>query len=274
MYLSLFTKESVVAKSSETMEDAISKNVKIRKSKNNLIIVIISCLFIVTSVFGQSGILPFLYLQKKDGDLFEILFSDGTISIFENQFFIDTPVDHYEYKYNEIDRFYFKDKSNLTLSDLIVSEGMLEPEFCSTIFDYTLNLPFETASVLIKATAVNPNAKITGDGIKELSNGTSRFSIKVTTEDEEIALTYTITTNYVTGIYNISNMDVKVYPNPTTGKFTVYIPNGLSICIFNMQGQLIEEGIICDDNSDFDISQYPAGVYLLKYYTSYLLVHL
>ena len=250
--------------------DTLSKSGGIRMKRGKSMIVIIACLFILANVFGQEEILPYLYLGHKNGIMLEIPFADGTISIMENQILIDTPNDHYEYDYNDIERFFFKDKSHLTLSHLTFSEGMLIPEFSGNIFSYTLNIHSNTTSLILTATANDPKASVTGDGLKYLANGTNTFIITVTAEDGETALDYTVKVNLITGTIFNDNFDVAIYPNPTTGKFTVHIPDwtdGWFISIFNMQGKKMETGILSDEYTVIDINQFPAGVYLLEIIT-------
>ena len=265
---SILTTEKAIANQSKAMgATTIFNYTKIRKSWRNAILATIASIFITTSIFGQDGILPFLYLENKNGDILEIPFTDGTISIMDNQIFIYAQSNHYKYNYDDVERFYFKDKIHLILSDLTVSEGMLVPEFNGNIFNYSLNVPTITTSVTITAKANNPNATIIGDGLKELTNPTSTFTITVTADDSETALVYTITVNNITGIISNELFDVVVYPNPTAGKFTVHIPDKPDewiISIYNMQGQKIEAVIISDEYTDIDINQYPAGVYLLE----------
>jgi hypothetical protein len=241
-------------------------------SKVNSLILLIASLLITANVFGQGGKLPFLYLESKTGNIVEIPFTDGAMTIMKNLILVNTPKTIYEYDYDDIERFYFKDKNHLTLSDLTVSKGVLIPEFSSDIFSYTVDVPYNTSEITIAATANDSGATVTGDGLKELANGANLFTVTVTAEDGETTLNYTVTVNYsstATGITSaVNDFDVKLYPNPTAGKFTVHIPNGFNefelISIYNMQGQKMEDKIISGEYTDIDIKQYSTGVYFLK----------
>ena len=242
------------------------KNGVSQKRGNPLMLLIVS-LFITTNVLGQGKILPYLYLENKNGNILEIPFTDGTITIKEKQILIDIPKEHYQYEYDGIEKFYFKDKSHLTLLNLTVSEGELVPEFNSNIVSYAVDVPYNTTNITITATANNPNVTIAGDGLKELAIGENPFTITVTEEDSETTLDYMVTVNRETEtniISNGNNLDVKIYPNPTSGKFTVHTPDGLFISIYDVEGQKIEDKNISDEYTNFDIKEYSAGVYLLK----------
>jgi len=102
------------------------------------IVLLIAGLLVTANVLGQNRMLPYLYLKDTIGNIREVPFTDGTISIMDNLILVNTPKDHYEYNYDAVEKFYFKDKSHLTLADLIVSEGVLTPEFSGTVLSYTV----------------------------------------------------------------------------------------------------------------------------------------
>ena len=236
------------------------------------ILVIFACLLTI-SALGQSEILPYLYLEDKNGGVEEIPFTNGTMKIIGNKILIDMPEKPLEYDYDEIESFYFKDKNFLTLLNLTVSEGVLTPEFNSQIFNYIVEVPNNTTSITITGTANNENATVTGNGLKELEIGENIFTITVTAEDVETVRNYTVTVSRQTNIISILNdFGIKIYPNPTEGKFTVHIPNGLNeislISINNAQGQKIEDRIVTDENTIFDFKKYSTGVYFLNMITN------
>jgi len=71
----------------------------------------ILCL-LMANILGQSRIAPFLFLEEKTGSIVEVSFSDGTLTIRNNQILIDTPEQHYVYDYDDVESFYFRDKEN------------------------------------------------------------------------------------------------------------------------------------------------------------------
>jgi len=56
----------------------------------------------------------------------------------------------------------------------------------------------------------------------------------------------------------MTNYELRVYPNPTTGK--VYIETESKIKVYNQQGQFLQETF----GNQVDLSDYPKGVYLLQ----------
>ena len=67
----------------------------------------------------------------------------------------------------------------------------------------------------------------------------------------------------------ISDKEVRVYPNPTDGSFKVLIPADIknensSYERYDINGVLISAGEIFEFETDIDVGDHPAGVYLLK----------
>jgi hypothetical protein len=61
---------------------------------------------------------------------------------------------------------------------------------------------------------------------------------------------------------------ISVYPNPSTGKFTLSSDNNLSgIEVFNMSGKRIySDFILAKASKEVDLSKYPKGIYFIKVY--------
>ena len=153
------------------------------KTRKTIIILIASLLINQANILAQEGILPFLYVESKNGDVVEIAFTDATMTIIDNSIIVNTPEENHEFDYSDIEKFYFIDKNSMITSNSI---------------DFEINL----------------------------------------------------------------------YPNPTTGKFRIESTNGVneikSISISNVQGQKLVTKAASDDNTVFDIKDYPAGVYFVK----------
>ena len=244
-----------------------------RKTPKHLLLLFVS-LLTAANVSGQGRIMPFLYLEDKKGETTEIQFTDGSVSIMENKILIGTPGKQFDFDYDDVERFYFKDCYKASLLNVAVSEGELTPGFDGNVLNYAVNVPYNISSITITATANDESATITGDGLKNLATGENSFTVTVSAEDGEITLKYTIIVNRaseVTGIISPEGeVDVKIYPNPTDGKLTVHIPNvpdGWLFTVYNMQGQKIETGIMSDEYTEMDIHPYPEGVYLLEIIT-------
>ncbi len=66
-----------------------------------------------------------------------------------------------------------------------------------------------------------------------------------------------------------SEEEMAVYPNPNNGSFKVLVPSDIkkgnaSFELYNIEGQLVIEGILHKPETDIDIGNKPAGVYLLR----------
>jgi Secretion system C-terminal sorting domain len=86
-----------------------------------------------------------------------------------------------------------------------------------------------------------------------LTGPTSNWSYDNTASDAVLG------TNDVTIINNI-----KIYPNPTTGIFTISIKEDASVKMYDMFGKLIYTSKANIGESKIDISNYPSGIYLIQ----------
>lgn len=67
----------------------------------------------------------------------------------------------------------------------------------------------------------------------------------------------------------VEEANIVVYPNPNNGCFRVMIPDSLKkeksyYELFDMNGVVLIENKLYDNQTEIDIGIYPAGVYLLK----------
>ena len=67
----------------------------------------------------------------------------------------------------------------------------------------------------------------------------------------------------------IAEDDVKVYPNPNYGLFIVSMPDSVrksnsTYKLYDIESQLITEGALGKYETEIDVGNKPAGVYLLK----------
>lgn len=82
---------------------------------------------------------------------------------------------------------------NPRLSSLVV-EGANIGTFSSNNYTYSATVSNDVSSIKIIPTLIDNRANLSGDtGVKSLSVGTNRFSIKITTEDANNSATYNIT---------------------------------------------------------------------------------
>lgn len=66
-----------------------------------------------------------------------------------------------------------------------------------------------------------------------------------------------------------SEGEIEVYPNPNNGRFNVIIPNSIrasnsSFVLYDVEGQLVTQGRLADYETNIDIGEKPAGIFLLK----------
>ena len=81
-----------------------------------------------------------------------------------------------------------------SLSEITISEGELNPNFSSSITNYSVNVEYEVESIELNAIATNGEATISRDGEKQLNVGDNSFIIKCTAEDGSYT-DYTININ-------------------------------------------------------------------------------
>lgn len=76
-----------------------------------------------------------------------------------------------------------------------------------------------------------------------------------------------ITNVFATGINNITEKDVKIYPNPAKDNIIIEGATKGTLEILNSQGQIIKHLNISDNKTSIDISKLTIGVYSLKIIT-------
>ena len=97
---------------------------KIRKT---IIILIASLLVNQANILAQEGILPFLYVESKNGEVVEIAFIGATMTIIDDLIIVNTPDKNHEFDYSDIEKFYFIDKNSLIASKFSDFEINLYP---------------------------------------------------------------------------------------------------------------------------------------------------
>ena len=76
-----------------------------------------------------------------------------------------------------------KASSDASLETLKVSKGELVPEFSPTCFSYTLEVPYETTSLIVSAVAKDTASEVKIEGNTSLAVGRNRVLVMVTAED-------------------------------------------------------------------------------------------
>jgi hypothetical protein len=165
--------------------------------------------------------------------------------------------------------------NDATLSNLTVSEGVLDPEFDPQTFTYTVNVEPEVETIEISATPGDSNATISEDsdtGTQSLDYGENIFSIMVTAEDGETSEIYTVKVvreNYSI-VENINAAKIEVYPNPAKEQLKISIADNskiITVEISDVQGQLLNTIKLNNDETIVNISSLPAGIYFVKIVT-------
>ncbi|MDR2928332.1 MAG: cadherin-like beta sandwich domain-containing protein [Cytophagaceae bacterium] len=154
--------------------------------------------------------------------------------------------------------------TDATLASLTVSANLM-PAFSSSVTGYTIDF----STVVIAAIATDAAATVAGTGIKVLQTGVNEFDITVTARDGITAKTYTITINHNgVGIddTHITNSEIKVYPNPTNGIFTLDYDGTGKAAIYNMSGREVFTQMV-NGKTEVNICHLPAGVYIVRLFS-------
>jgi len=160
--------------------------------------------------------------------------------------------------------------TDATLSNLSLLGGELTPEFSSTIYDYSMEVPFNVSLTYINATVNDPNASVSGTGEKQLAVGENIYTITATAEDGVTKLDYTVTVNRTVGILESTLAGIGIYPNPTTGELRIE-SGELRIDVVEIYdvsgGKLLSFTSQTSHQHTFDISHLNSGTYFVKIIT-------
>ncbi len=157
------------------------------------------------------------------------------------------------------------DTNEITLSQLSVSAGTLNPAFSPEVYSYTVHVANSVSSIDIMATPTSQGATISGAGTLPLNVGANPFTITVT-EEEKPAQNYTITVYRAgkTGISETETGKIKIYPNPV--KNELRIENGEltinKITIADVSGKSIQQ--INGSQKQINVSALSSGIYFMK----------
>ena len=97
------------------------------KTSKTIIILIASLLINQANILAQEGILPYLYVESKDGNVVEIAFTNATMTVIDNLILVNTPEENHEFDYSDTEKFYFTGKDSLTVSNYSDFEVNLSP---------------------------------------------------------------------------------------------------------------------------------------------------
>lgn len=159
------------------------------------------------------------------------------------------------------------------LSDLTVSEGILEPEFNSINFDYTVTVSEDISEIILSATPNNPNTIVSGTGLKTLNLGENNFIVNALTwytENEGTSLDYKI--KVIRGTVGITNIDqsskIKIYPNPANNIVEIDLGNNFmqyqSLYVYDLMGKLCLIVAVTQEKQQINIQNLPVGNYIVQ----------
>jgi hypothetical protein len=129
---------------------------------------------------------------------------------------------------------------------------------------YTYDLGVKLSSVTVTATPMDENAdvEITGDGNIDLSSGSATVLLTVTAEDGSTTKVYTLNIVKSSGVENIQESEMTVYPTISNGSFNIVfsqIPG--SITVFNLTGNVVMQKTILNLTEEISLN---SGVYFIK----------
>jgi len=256
--------------------------------------------------FGYNGNTPTDFLVTKDGQA-------GTLAIENVDYIIDSGIivfliadiykltmsntaiaSHQNFPAKVIAEFIVNERIqniDASLASLTVSEGILEPDFHSDTLNYFVEVAYSVTNIDITATANDSLATVVGTWhAASLQIGDNIFTITVTAEDTTITQDYVITVHRKDTVTNIievtfTSYELRVYPNPTTGKIIIRHSvlnaespanntgiagqarnDGVVIEIYNIVGKLQEnrKSGIGKSEIEIDLSHLSAGLYFIK----------
>ncbi len=150
--------------------------------------------------------------------------------------------------------------SDATLSDIKV-DGTSIDGFDAATVNYNIELPAGTTAVpVVTATATDANATVEVTDATELPGSAT---ILVTAEDGTTTSTYTVNFTVATGVTDMENASIMIYPTVSNRSFTVKTNHKSSIVtVYNMTGKVIKSQSF--NTSVNTISIADPGLYIVK----------
>ena len=139
--------------------------------------------------------------------------------------------------------------STYTIGNDVMATFSLEPETAGTISGDSENA--KTINIVWNTT-YKGEAVLTATPIDECYEAEGILRINVKND---------------TGVNEIAN-STKLYPNPTSGKVSIESEGMTYVAIFNAMGQLMYGADVDTDKLDVDMTQFPAGAYLVRIVTN------
>ena len=162
--------------------------------------------------------------------------------------------------------------TDASLSNIGVSAGTLSPAFSSTVFHYTINVPYSIDTITLTATPTDPYATLSGDiGLQQLDVGVNDFTITVTAENKIATATYMITVIRADSTESITEIKdenaLRLYPNPATNQLRITnyeLRDDMGYSIYSVVGQKVLQGKPQDETSIINVASLAKGLYYLR----------
>ena len=161
--------------------------------------------------------------------------------------------------------------TDATLSQIKINGGLLTG-FDSGTFDYEKELDAgTTVTPTVTATPTYDQAQVDIDPAADVTSDTEAdrtTTITVTAEDGVTELVYTILFNVASTGINDLKEGFKIYPNPSTGLFTLEMNNAsngkYSVEVFDVIGKLIYKSKVTESITNINLTHMNAGLYYLS----------
>ncbi len=147
---------------------------------------------------------------------------------------------------------------NNNLRNLSVKDHEITPEFTSERTEYTLEVEYEEESIEIIAETEEENARIDGDGIRELKQGKNNIEVVVTAEHGEVKTYKIVVTRKDPVTSLLKNIEVKNYYldkafESNTLEYTVVVDNEVTELELIISKLDPGSTYVVEGNKDFEV---------------------
>lgn len=145
--------------------------------------------------------------------------------------------------------------------DAVNIDGEMMPDFDSDVYEYNIELPEGTTDIpVIEGIPYEDSETIVVVPASELPGTTV---IDVYAEDLSTHVRYTFNYTIGVGVDEIANSKIKLYPNPSTGKFYISGVEGeADVSIFDITGKKLHE--FENVSGKIDVSELHSGIYFIR----------
>ncbi|HUW06647.1 MAG TPA: cadherin domain-containing protein, partial [Williamwhitmania sp.] len=159
-----------------------------------------------------------------------------------------------------------KSPSGTVIGTVVATDGDVTP---TTFQDWTISTNADPNGNTIPAFSIDPatGELAVNDPLDLVYETTPNFTIYVTVSDgvqTSLPEAVSIHLNNTTGIEEVTNGNVKAYPNPAINDLFVESTPGNIISIVTLTGETIYNGIIESTITTIDVSRFKQGMYILK----------